>query len=149
MTRTLSPGVYGWRDLAEGDAWSVGGVTVTEAQIVAFAGVSGDFYDLHMDDEAARARGFPARIAHGLLVLSLVDGLKTRAPVRLDVIASLGWEQRFTAPVFAGDRISGAFRVLGARASKDPSRGVVRLESTVRNQNDDIVQTGVNTTLLR
>ena len=150
MSRRLAPGRYGWRDLAPGDWWETGGVTVTEAHIVGFAGLSGDFFDLHMDDDAARALGFPRRVAHGLLVLSLVDGLKNRAPVQLAAIASLGWDWRFAAPVFAGDRIAARLHVETVRPTRsDPARAVLRLGLSVSNRDGAVVQEGCNTLMMR
>ena len=149
MSRALSPGRYGWRDLAPGDWWQTGGIVVTEAHIVAFAGLSGDFFDLHMDDEAARALGFPARVAHGLLVLSLADGLKNRAAVQLDAVASLGWEWRFSAPVFAGDRISARLEVREVRPTQRAGRGIVTLGMVVSAQDGRTVQEGQNRLMMR
>ena len=72
----LNPGEVYYDDIGVGDHFETGGVTVTDAHVVAFAGLAGDLFDVHMDDAFARESGFPGRIAHGLLVLSLVDGLK-------------------------------------------------------------------------
>ena len=72
--RVLPTGDYWFEDLEPGDWFETGHIVVTEAHIVAFAGLSGDFFDIHMDDEFARAQGFPGRIAHGLLVLVLPMG---------------------------------------------------------------------------
>jgi acyl dehydratase len=151
VSRALSPGRYGWRDLRPGDGWDAGGIVVTEAHVVAFAGLSGDFFPLHMDDEAARALGFPARVAHGLLVLSLVDGLKNRAPVQLEAVASLGWDWRFRAPVFIGDRIAAALTVESvAPTSRDPERAVVRIGVAVSKQDGAAtVQSGATALLMR
>ena len=101
----MAPGNYWFEDLKAGDWFETGHLVVTEAHIVAFAGLSGDFFDVHMDDEFARAQGFAGRIAHGLLGLALTDGLKNRASVRIMAIASLGWNWSFTGPIVAGDRI--------------------------------------------
>ncbi|MEM1431737.1 MAG: MaoC/PaaZ C-terminal domain-containing protein, partial [Pseudomonadota bacterium] len=79
----LAAGMAYYDDLQVGAFFRTGRITVTEAHIVAFAGMSGDFFDVHMDDDFARAQGFPGRIAHGLLGLCLVDGLKNRAEVQL------------------------------------------------------------------
>ena len=149
MSRALDHGRYGWRELAPGDWWRTGGLIVTEAHVVNFAGLSGDFFDLHMDDEAAKALGFPVRVAHGLLVLSLVDGLKNRARVQLAAVASLGWDWRFRKPVFVGDRIAAALTVEEVRQSRsDPQRAVVRLAFAVSNQHGETVQDGVNALLM-
>ena len=101
---------------------------MTESHIVAFAGMSGDFFDVHMDDEFAREQGFPGRIAHGLLGLCLVDGLKNRAEAQLQAVASLGWnEWSFKAPILAGDSIEATIRVAEMRLTSSGDRGVVQL----------------------
>ena len=66
-------------DATIGLTWDTDGLVVTESHIVQFAGLSGDFFALHMDDEFARSLGFEGRVAHGLLGLILLDGLKNRA----------------------------------------------------------------------
>ena len=78
-----------YEDTPVGLSFETGGIVVTESHIVQFAGLSGDFFDLHMDDEYARSLGFPGRVAHGLLGLILVDGLKNRASERFASVASL------------------------------------------------------------
>ncbi|TVQ33418.1 MAG: acyl dehydratase [Geminicoccaceae bacterium] len=145
----LEPGCYRFDDLAVGDRYRTGGLLVTEAHVVGFAGLAGDFFDLHMDDEAAKALGFPARVAHGLLVLSLVDGLKNRAAVQLMAVASLGWDWRFEAPVFIGDRIEATLEVLELRPSRRPDRGILGLGFRVTNQAGTVVQSGRNALLLQ
>jgi len=143
--RPLAPGEYWYEDIAPGDYFETGHLVVTEAHIVAFAGLSGDFFDVHMDDEFARGQGFPGRIAHGLLVLSLADGLKNRSPVRIMGTASLGWNWRFQGPVVAGDRIGVRVEVEAKRLSAT-GRGLTTLLFTVRNQHGSVAQQG--TTLL-
>lgn len=136
-------------DLHPGDRWETPGLVVTESHIVAFAGLAGDFFELHMDDDAARARGFPARVAHGLLGLALADGLKNRATRTLDAIASLEWQVRFVAPVFAGDRVHARLAVLETRPTSDGRRGIVRLQLDLLNQHGQTVQQGTNTLMVR
>ncbi|MDE1949358.1 MAG: acyl dehydratase [Burkholderiales bacterium] len=136
-------------DLNVGLAFETGAIDVTESHIVAFAGLSGDFFDLHMDDAFARAEGFAGRVAHGLLGLALIDGLKNRGAIRLDAIASLEWNWRFVAPIYAGDRIRGRIEVLSARPTRHPGRGVVRLGIEALNQQGRTVQEGSNTLLVR
>jgi len=147
--RELAPGLYFHDDLAPGDRFRTGGIVVTEAHVVGFAGLAGDFFDVHMDDAFARGLGFSGRIAHGLLVLSLVDGLKNRAAVQLAAVASLGWEWRFAAPVLIGDRISAELAVAETRPTKRGDRGIIRLAVSVVNQAGTQVQHGVNTLMMR
>ena len=103
--RALAPGRYAFEALQPGDRWATDGLLVTDWHLLTFAGLSGDFFAPHMDDVAAQELGFSNRIAHGLLILGLVDGLKNRAPVQLAAIASLGWTWEFRRPVHSGDRI--------------------------------------------
>ena len=100
----IQAGLVTYVNLSVGDYFYTGNIDITETHIVNFAGISGDFFDVHMDKEFARKKGFSDKIAHGLLILSLVDGLKNRSPVQLNAIASLGWEKwEFKAPVAAED----------------------------------------------
>lgn len=136
-------------DIRAGQEYRTPGLVITEAHIVGFAGLSGDFFDVHMDDEFARAAGFRARVAHGLLCLSVVDGLKNRSTTQFDAIASLEWTYRFKKPIYVGDRIEARIRVLDCRQTARPDRGVVRLQFEVLNQNSEVVQDGVNTLMVR
>jgi 3-hydroxybutyryl-CoA dehydratase len=146
--RELPPGEYWFEDLQAGDFFLTDAVAVTAAQITAFAELSGDFFAVHLDDEFARAQGFPSRIAHGLLVLSLVDGLKNRSAVKLMAVASLGWDWKFRAPVVAGDHVRARVRVVATRISSK-GLGVVTLALTATKQDDQIVQEGETTLILR
>jgi 3-hydroxybutyryl-CoA dehydratase len=141
--RLLKPGLYGLDDIEVGDYFLTAGVTVTETHVVNFAGVSGDHYDIHVDDVAAQEAGFPGRIAHGLLGLSLADGLKTRCPVLLKGLATLGWNWSFRAPLMIGDRIHVDIEVLAKRLTKKrPDRGIVTMRLSVLNQRGEVVQEG-------
>ena len=146
--RELSAGEYWYEDLEPGDYFSTGSVLVTNAQIAAFADLSGDHFEVHTSDEFARAQGFPSRIAHGLLVLSLVDGLKNNSPVKLMAVASLGWNWKFKAAVVADDRISARIRVVAKRISSK-GQGLVTLALSATKQGGQIVQEGETTLILR
>jgi acyl dehydratase len=138
----IAPGLYAFEDVAVGDHYATGGIVVTEAHVVGFAGVVGDFFDLHMDDQFARDLGFPRRVAHGLLGLSLIDALKNRAAVRFHNVASLGWTWSFKAPIFIGDRIAATVTLLDKRATRRPERGIFSLGVAVAKQDATIVQEG-------
>jgi acyl dehydratase len=120
------------------------GITVTEGHILGFAGLTGDFFDIHMDEDFARGLGYPGRVAHGLLGLALCDGLKNRAETRFAAVVSLGWRWTFTGPILVGDRIGAQVRVLGKRATKRADRGIVTLGFALRNQRGETVQQGEN-----
>jgi acyl dehydratase len=130
--------------IAPGLVFETGGITVTEGHILAFAGLSGDFFDIHMDDDYARALGYPGRVAHGLLGLALCDGLKNRAATRFAAIVSLGWRWRFAGPILIGDRLQARVEVLSKRPTKRADRGIVTLGFLLRNQRGETAQDGEN-----
>lgn len=142
--RSLGPGRYGLAGLRPGDTIDAGQKQVTAEMIDAFAEMTGDRFEIHMTAEAARRHGFSDRVAHGLLVLSLVDGLKNQAAAQFDAIASLGWDWHFSLPVLAGDTIRVTIRVKSLRATSDGKRGIATLEFDVSNQRGETVQEGEN-----
>jgi acyl dehydratase len=136
-------------DVEVGFTSETGGMVITESHVVQFAGLSGDFFDLHMDDAFARSLGFPKRVAHGLLGLILVDGLKNRVPRPFAGVASLSWQWHFRAPVFIGDRISARLTVSDKRTTKRPERGILTLTIAAHNQDGAVVQDGSNLVMVR
>ena len=121
---------------------------MTAADIDGFAELSGDRFEIHMDDDAARSRGFPSRVAHGLLVLSIVDGLKNRAAAQFRPVASLGWNWSFREPVFVGDEVGATMAVETRREVSKSDRGIISLAIDVTNQNGTTVQSGSNLLLV-
>lgn len=148
MARHLEPGLYGFDDLDIGDVIETGRVEISPQMIDAFADLSGDRFEIHMDAQAAREFGFADRVAHGLLVLSVIDGLKNAAEAQFRAVASLGWDWRFSAPVLAGDEVRASITVRGKRGARNPHRGILTLDFTVRNQRDEKVQVGANSLMV-
>ena len=111
------------------------GRTVTEADIVNFAGLSGDFVELHTNEEYAKRGPFGRRIAHGALIFSISTGMMVQlAGDPESIIAFYGVDKlRFVAPVFIGDTIHLSQRVLETQ-KKNAERGVVAFEMTVHRQ---------------
>jgi acyl dehydratase len=113
--------------------------TITEADIVNFAGLSGDFHELHMSEEFARRGPFGRRIAHGALVFSISTGLTIQMGESESIIAFYGVDKlRFTHPTFIGDTIR-VSKVVIEKQAKDDKRGVVAFETRVINQDDQTV----------
>lgn len=113
--------------------------TITEADIVNFAGLSGDFHELHMSEEFAKRGPFGRRIAHGALIFSISTGLTIQMGDHENIIAFYGVDKlRFTHPTFIGDTIRVTKKVV-ALEPKDDKRGVVAFETTVLNQNEQPV----------
>jgi acyl dehydratase len=125
--------------------------TVTEADLVAFAGVSGDFNPLHTDKVFAADSIYGERIAHGALVLSLATGLRQRTGLFDGTLMGLleirGW--RFAAPVLIGDTIRVACEITELRETSKPDRGIMVQRIDVLNQDDAVVQSGEFVMLLR
>lgn len=140
----LPPGTYGFGDLATGDSWETGEAAITTSLIDAFAAVTGDRFEIHMTEEGAARYGFKTRVAHGLLVLSVVDGLKNLSPVQLRAVASLDWQWTFVSPVHAADRIRARITVMSIGLTKREDRGIVMLGFSVTNHDGVVVQSGTN-----
>lgn len=123
---------------------------ITDADVRAFAALSGDDNPLHTDDEAARAAGFRSRIAHGMLGVAAASGLLARTGLTRGILIALaGVTWRFVAPIYPGDAIRLRVRVEERRASSKAGRDVVRLTLTVMNQDDAVVQEGDVTEIVR
>src|SRR2546428_298046 len=129
-------------EIQVGEEYESPGRTVTEADIVIFAGLSGDYNVLHTDAEFMKQSIFGERIAHGLLGLAIQAGLFTRAAHPYATLAFVGLRWKFKGPVKIGDHIRLRAKV---KAKKDLSKedsGLVTLERTVLNQRDEVVQQG-------
>lgn len=127
-------------DLELGTVFVSRGRTVTEADLVNFAGLSGDFNELHTNEEYARESPFGRRVAHGALVFSISIGLTTQTG-QLDrsVLAFYAVDRlRFTQPVYIGDTITVRKRILD-KQDKGQGRGLVVFDTKVVNQRDEIV----------
>ncbi len=118
--------------------------TVTEADIVNFAGISGDFNLIHTDAEYAQQMPSGQRIAHGLLVLSIASGLATRTGIIEGTV--LAWREiddwKFTQPVFIGDTVHVQIEVVSTKAFPRLGGGMVELGMKVQNQHGDTVMRG-------
>jgi 3-hydroxybutyryl-CoA dehydratase len=139
----------GFDQIEEGRTYTTARRTVTDADIANFAGLSGDFNPLHMDDVFAKdATPYGRRVAHGLVGLSIGTGLRSE----MDDWYVLGWlevQRRFEAPVFPGDTIHIEAEVKSKRRSRSkPDRGIVVLTIRLVNQTGAVVQSGEDTVLM-
>jgi acyl dehydratase len=139
-----------FEEFEEGAQWETEGRTVTEADIVNFAGITGDQHWFHMDEERARDGPFGERVAHGALVFSLMTGLVIRHGHLDDsLIAYYGIEDvRFLAPVPIGDTIHVEQEVTDVEPHDDDS-GVVSFTDKVVNQDGEAVLRCVNQALVQ
>jgi acyl dehydratase len=138
----IGPARRWFEEIAVGEESESPGRTVTEADIVIFAGLSGDYNILHTDAEFMKSSSFGERIAHGLLGLAIQSGLFTRSgtPYATVGFGTLRW--KFKGPIKIGDTIRVRARVTAKDDAPKAGPGVVTVERRVLNQRDEVVQEG-------
>ncbi len=128
-------------DYGVGEEFITPSRTITETDIVLFAGLTSDYNAIHTDQEYASQTSFGGRIAHGLLTLSISMGLISRLGLSEGTIVALvGLDDvKFTAPVKIGDTIRCKIRVTEKRNTSNPEHGLVTFKQEVLNQADKVV----------
>lgn len=118
-------------------------ITITEAHIVAWAGLTGDFAAFHVDEAAAARSVFATRVAHGPLVWNVALGHLSAELEQWSTLALLALhETRFTEPVRPGDTIRGRAEVQSKRPRENKDGGIVEVRIEVWNQHDKVVAEG-------
>ena len=127
------------------------GRTITEADINTFAGLSGDYNQIHTDEVYASSSAFGQRVAHGLLVTSIVSGLAVQTGfMEGTVIAFREISQwKFSKPVFIGDTITVVIQVTNTKKMSRLNGGAVTFSLNVYNQSESVVQRGEWVILLK
>lgn len=130
-----------WDDFEVGDRVVTQAITITDAHLVNWAGLTMDFYPLHMDEEFAKNTPFGTRIAHGPLIFAMAMGMAGMTGVYEDsIIAWLGLENmRIPGPTRVGDTVRVELEVRERRETSKPERGIGVLTYTVKNQRDENV----------
>jgi acyl dehydratase len=133
-----------FEDMTEGTRWVSPRRTITEGDVSTFAGLSGDFNPLHVDEVYAESGPFGRRVAHGALVFSIATGLRQQMPIFRGSLRALlelrSW--RFLAPVHLGDTVTVVTTVASARETSRPDQGIVVQQIDVVNQRGETVQSG-------
>jgi acyl dehydratase len=137
-----------FHEVAIGDSWQSPSRTITETDVVNFAGVTGDFNPLHVDHHYARSTPFGRPIAHGLLGLSLVAGLGSRSPSMSTAAFVRVVDWKFLQPIFIGDTVHVETQVLDKQA-KGRRHGLITWRRQLVNQDGIIVQQGWFETLVK
>ncbi len=138
----IQRGLY-FEEFTVGDSLVTSGRTITEADIVNFAALSGDWTSIHTDAEFAKAILFGERVAHGLLVLSIATGLAVRSGViEGTVIAFRELTWKFSGAVKIGDTVRVRLQIAEKKAMPRLGGGSVTMEAEVLNQRDETVQRG-------
>ena len=142
-----------FEDVEVGDKGVTAGRTITEADVVSFAGLSGDYNPIHTDEEFCKGTMFKQRIAHGALVLSVASGLFTQCEMNLfiktNLMALMGINWRFLKAVFMGDTVHVEVQIIEKKETSKADRGIIIQRRSVVNQHGDTVQEGEVTLMMR
>jgi len=139
-----------YEEFGMGTVYDTQARTVTEADVVAFAGLSGDFNPLHTDAESAKDSPFGERIAHGMLTVAICTGLANMTGLmKGTTIALLEQNIKYTGAVKFGDTVRLQMEVIEKRETTKPDRGVVTLAARAYNQRDELVVDMVWTQLMK
>ncbi len=140
-----------FEDFQTGQKVSSLGRTVTEHDVVTFAGLSGDFNQIHTDAEFARSTPYGQRIAHGLLGLAIASGLAVQTGVlgANEIAFREVGEWKFVKPVLIGDTIHVEMEVIEAKALPRLKSGSVTLNVHVKNQSGETAMKGLWTVLVK
>jgi len=139
-----------FEEFAIGDKVTSQGRTITEADIVAFAGLSGDYNPVHIDAEFAKAGMFGERIAHGLLILSIASGLAWQLGFMAGTAdAFLSLDCKFAGATKIGDTLKVSAEVAQKRDMPGSGGGMIVFNVEVTNQRGEVVQKGKWSVLIR
>lgn len=143
-------GLY-FEEFEVGQKFTTAARTVTETDVVSFAGLSADYNSIHTDAEFAKSTPFGERVAHGLLIISIISGLANRSGfIEGTVLAFREIKQwKFSRPVFIGDTVHAEIEVIGLKALPRLKGGAVDLEFKVKNQDGEITMKGIWNALIQ
>jgi 3-hydroxybutyryl-CoA dehydratase len=151
MNSTISAprGLY-FNQFSAGQKINSPGRTVTESDIVSFAGLSGDYNQMHVDAEYSRSSPFGQRVAHGLLGLAIASGLAVQTGVMEGTVVAFReiTEWKFVKPIYIGDTIHVEMEVLETKEFRRIGAGAVIISMNVINQHGDVVMKGIWNTLI-
>ena len=141
-----------FEDFQVGQEWTSPSRTMTEADVTLFAMLSGDYDEIHTSEEwAKRSSAYKTRIAHGMLGMCIIEGLKKRIPdfAGTRYVASLEYTWKFTGPIFLGDTVHLKIRISKLRESKSkPDRAIIWENVQMINQRGEVVQAGEHSLMI-
>ena len=147
---TFRPRGRYFEEFEVGQSIMTAGRTITESDIVNFAGISGDYNQMHVDAEYAAGGEFGERVAHGLLIVSITIGLLVQTGVMEGTVLAfreLDW--KFSLPVMIGETIRAIFEITETKALPRLGGGSIVGKVSVLNQDDRVVQRGNIVVLVR
>jgi acyl dehydratase len=152
MTENTLPGLKGlyFEEFEIGQSITSVGRTITEADVVGFAALTGDWTSIHVDAEYAAQHPFGQRVAHGLLGMSIASALAVRMGFMEGTVLAFreinDW--KFSLPIFIGDTMHMRASVVGLKAMPRLGGGAVTFKVEILNQDDKAVQRGKWTVLM-
>ena len=140
-----------FEDFVVGDEYISPGRTITETDIMLYAGLSGDYNQLHTDEEYCKKKSiYKKRIAHGLLGLTIVEGLKSRVGLFEGTsLATLEWNWKFKKAIFIGDTLTVRWKIKEKRETSKSDRGIIKEEVKLFNQNNELLGEGIHTVMMQ
>lgn len=149
MALTATKGLY-FEEFVVGDKATSPTRTITETDIVAFAGLSGDFNEIHTSEAYSKSQHYGRRIAHGLLGLSIASGLAFQMGFMIGTVELFrGIEWEFTGPIFIGDTVKVEAEVTEVKAFPRLKNGRVIFKIALTNQNGEVTQRGTWSILVK
>jgi len=139
-----------YEDFHVGAEYTTTGRTIGESDILQFAALTGDWNQLHTDEAYARGTPYGGRIAHGLLGLDLMEGMKYRlGHVDGTAIASLSWSVKFAKPIHIGDTVRVRVKIVAVRETRHADRGIVTEAVELVNQREEVVTEAEHLVMMR
>lgn len=143
MTNELQVTGKYFEEFQVGNTWDTKRRTITESDVVTFAGFSGDFHPLHTDEEYAKTTQFGTRIFHGPGAFAIATGLEVSLGFKEGTaIAFLGMNWTLKSPVFIGDTIFVRETVKAKRETSKPGRGIITFDVKIMNTRGEVCQEG-------
>jgi len=130
-----------YEDFEIGDRFMTAGRSIDQSDINIFAGLSGDYHQLHTNEQYAENAIFGKRVAHGILTLAITSGLIFRSGIFEETgLGHLGSTEKYLKPVFPGDSIHAEIKIIDKRPMGE-GRGKITARVDTKNQNDIVVLT--------
>lgn len=143
------PQGYYFEEVEIGQQFVTRGRTITETDLVQFAGLTGDYNPMHTNEEYMKTHPMGKRIAHGMLTLSYAVGQMYQLGFMEDtVIAFRGLEMKFSLPVYIGDTLHSVITIAEKKEARRMGGGIVTAEVKIINQEGKTVQSGTMTLIL-
>ena len=137
-------------DFHVGNRYTTSSRTITETDVVMYAGLSGDYNQLHTDSEFAAQTPFGGRVAHGMLGTTIIIGLWTRLGlVEGTALAFMETHWKYVGPIFFGDTIHAEIEISQVKSASKPGKGIVNLNLKAINQKGTTVQEGQMVLLIK